>query len=646
MSVERIKRYKKTAALSFGDEQLEQAFQGMQDQRGRSSSVFSLLTLAVVNLVYAFLEHYILGLNSLIPFYSYLLLGLVSLVLAFFSWLNDFTGAMKWRTLIPGIVTIAVLISAVFFQQYRIYHGLEMALLMVWLGSLNAVSMRFSAAISIISAVAFTFSSQLFGASGLQMTGLVAMLLCAYVLSLSVSYILERFRRTSFLNDRSLAELYERQEAWAYTLIDLDLALSGIRDLKEMISRMMEYLKSAIEYESFVFTSLEGKGPKPEPDQSEGELFGNDDQTLWSDDLLNRLSQTRQALATSQFDTVRGFLGREKKNFLHFRLDIPVINDSDLMGVISLRRASEPFDELDQTAAVSISAQAMMIFKRTAKSAEAQMSSSLRKQMDHRPKAQEPVVVDSKPVAAASTPEPVVTRPDEKIEPVIDLDTKQVEVKPTQIDSPIATENTVDLDITGETTPTSLPDESSQSGSDETVVPKDVINKIRKDTEKARKTITLLSRENADQIAVDRYRTAAVEGEPLSILLVEVDGLASIREKDGDQAAYRVFAGIVKHIYSKTDRDRDVLGRYGQNGISVLLPRVDMNAAEKFAESIRANAEAASFKTIAGDRKATLSIGVAAITDETGNYDSMVKRADMALFVAKKNGRNCVKVRL
>ena len=71
-----------------------------------------------------------------------------------------------------------------------------------------------------------------------------------------------------------------------------------------------------------------------------------------------------------------------------------------------------------------------------------------------------------------------------------------------------------------------------------------------------------------------------------------------------------------------------------------------MNAAEKFGESLRQFAESTPFKTPYGERKATLSVGVAAITDETGNYESMVKRADMALFVAKKNGRNCVKVRL
>jgi len=45
-------------------------------------------------------------------------------------------------------------------------------------------------------------------------------------------------------------------------------------------------------------------------------------------------------------------------------------------------------------------------------------------------------------------------------------------------------------------------------------------------------------------------------------------------------------------------------------------------------------------------KKVIITSSVAAITDETGNYDSMVKRADMALFGAKKNGRNCVKVRL
>ena len=71
-----------------------------------------------------------------------------------------------------------------------------------------------------------------------------------------------------------------------------------------------------------------------------------------------------------------------------------------------------------------------------------------------------------------------------------------------------------------------------------------------------------------------------------------------------------------------------------------------MNAAERFAEMTRQAIQGARYKTAYGEKSATLSIGVAALTDDTGDYNSMVKRADMALFVAKKNGRNCVKVRL
>jgi diguanylate cyclase (GGDEF)-like protein len=178
------------------------------------------------------------------------------------------------------------------------------------------------------------------------------------------------------------------------------------------------------------------------------------------------------------------------------------------------------------------------------------------------------------------------------------------------------------------------------------LVPPGLRDKFKRDEAAAKRTITLMSRENAEKIAVDLYRTATVEGEPLSILIVEVDGLSKLREKDGDQVAYRVFAAIVKYIFAKVDKDKDVLGRYGQNGLSIVMPNIDMNAAERFAESLRAHVADARYKTAHGDRTATLSIGVASITDDTGEYGSMVRRADMALFVAKKNGRNCVKVRL
>ncbi len=617
MPVEQISRYKKAVQLNFCNDATEQKFQQFQLNRGRSTAVFSLLTLAIINLTYAFLEFWILGLNSSIPLYSYLSVSLLSLGIVFFSAVSSNTSALKYRILFPGILTLLVLCGGLYLQHYRLYHAIEITLLVVWIGSLNVLSFRLSSILSLAVVAAFISTAYLMGVSDTNILALMGLMVAVYCLALYLSYIAERSRRMIFLTSETLSEVYERQENWAYTLIDLDMSLSGITRFNDLTTRLMEHIKTVIEYDSYILTALDGKGPKPAADEIDGTLFEQEDKTLWSDDLLTRLSQTRQASVSAQFDIVKGLFGKGKKKFLHFRLDIPIFNDSNLVGVVSLRRVSSAFDDLDMTASVSIATQAMMIYDRTTKASL--MSAGMRQSaMKKKPPVQKiEQLKDGKESSSPSTDMDLTLN-----QTMVDIPAQKVEAK-------VKTKNqvnAVDRDVT--------------------VVPSAVVKKIQQETETARKTITLLSRENAEHVSVDRYRTAAVEGEPLSLLLVEVDGLSSIREKEGDKTAYKVFAGIVKYVFSKTDKESDVLGRYGQNGFSVLLSRVDMNAAEKFAENLREYTEEADFPTPFGIRKATLSIGVAAITDETGNHDSMARRADMALFVAKKNGRNCVKVRL
>ena len=631
MPVEQIDSFKKTIRLSFSNDKTEQDYQQFQQKHGRSSSMYGLGILVVINLIFAFLEHWILGVKSSIALYAYLVVALISLGGVLFSWLNDSRQMLQIRVLVPGALTLLVLLVAVSLEDYRIYHGAEMMILAIWFGSLNALSLRLSALVALAALLLFIAAAYIFGGiSGIKLQGMLALMLAAFALTLYFAYILERLRRMMFLNTASLKDLYSRQESWAFSLIDLEAVLSGIRDFRALVMRMMENLQSVISFDAYALTVLEGKGPKPEADEVVGDLFSSQDKTLWSDELIAKLSQTRQAQASIEYESNKGFMGMGKKALACYRLDVPLFNDSSLVGVISLRRRSHPFDDLDTTASISLASQAMMILKRN-KSSALQVSKGL----------QQPVKkAQPKPAAARAAAEQTVTtqttEPMQKPQP-------QEQVAST-VQATGGVDYTDDMDITIDQN--ILRKSQAKSAEDITVVPKDVLKKIQDDTKTARKSITLLSRENADQIAVDRYRTAAVEGEPLSILLVEVDGLSSIREKDGDKAAYRVFAGVVSYVFSKVDKERDVLGRYGQNGFSILLPRVDMNAAEKFAESLRKYAEGSSFKTPVGQRRATLSIGVASITDETGNYDSMVKRADMALFVAKKNGRNCVKVRL
>lgn len=498
---------------------------------------------------------------------------------------------------------------AMFLQKYSAFQAAEFILLIVWMGSLKTLRVLFGFIVNALASIAFITVMVVTDVSDFWIP-LVAILLFGAVMTATyLGYLAERSRRMLFLQTEIAKDMVNRQENWAFTLVDLDIALSGILDFKEMISVLEKHLETVIEFDSYIMTSLEGQGPKPMADKVVGELFEDEDQTLWSEDLLNKLTQTRQARVSAEHETVKGFLGIKKDMFLSYRLDVPVFNDSNLMGVISMRRASEPFDDLDMIAGVSIASQAMMIYRRTSKNAAMVVENS-------------PQVVDSPQVVEIKKPQPVAaddTAPSERII------------------SGMRTE-TQDLDVTDPTL--------SKSEPEVTLAPQNVVKQFKRDEASSKKTITLMSRENADKIAVDRYRMAAVEGESLSMLIIEVDGLSKIREQDGDQVAYKVFAAIVKYIFSKVEKDKDILGRYGQNGLSVLMPRVDMNAAEKFAEMLRQYVEGAQFKTAVGERRATLSIGVAAITDSTGDYGLMVKRADMALFVAKKNGRNCVKVRL
>ena len=593
MSQDLISRYKKSFRIKFRDANTEAKYRDMQKQRGQNASAFAFGVLFLLCLAFAYLEFRAFGHDVPMPMYGYLLAAVLALVNLLISRFSAELFHHQLRLATNGLLAMGTVIGAVFLQKYSAYHTIEFVLLIVWLGSLKTVRMVSTLALNVLLAISFVGVMYLTDISGFWMLLVSVLLTVAVLLAASLGYLAERARRMLFLQIEVNNSMNSRQELWSFTLIDLDLALSGILDFKELMALLKQHLEPVIEFDSYVLTSLEGQGPKPVADQIEGELFANDDATLWSEELLGKLTQTRQATVSAEHETVKGYLGRKKQRFTSYRLDIPVFSDSRLLGIISLRREAEPFDRLDMISSVSIAAQAMLIFKRSSRTQQAPV-----------PKPR---------------PEPVI-RPEQPVDPT----------------GPISTADDKDMEMT----------DHSFIESNQNLVPQDVITKFKLEQASAKKTITLMSRDNADTIAIDRYRTAAVEGEPLSVMIIEVDGLSKLREQDGDEVAYKVFSAIVKYVFSQVDTEKEILGRYGQNGLSVLMPRVDMNAAERFAEMIRQFVSTARYKTAYGEKTATLSIGVAALTDDTGDYASMVKRADMALFVAKKNGRNCVKVRL
>lgn len=126
-----------------------------------------------------------------------------------------------------------------------------------------------------------------------------------------------------------------------------------------------------------------------------------------------------------------------------------------------------------------------------------------------------------------------------------------------------------------------------------------------------------------------------------SIVMIDVDHFKAFNDSQGHQAGDQCLRQIAESIRSACRRV-DVVGRYGGEEFVVLAPDTGGEAAVKLAERIRraiwalgiphANSE------VTG--RVTISLGVA--TSATGSWEDILKKADDALYVAKRAGRNMV----
>jgi two-component system, cell cycle response regulator len=127
---------------------------------------------------------------------------------------------------------------------------------------------------------------------------------------------------------------------------------------------------------------------------------------------------------------------------------------------------------------------------------------------------------------------------------------------------------------------------------------------------------------------------------PLSCLMIDLDHFKSVNDRQG-HAAGDVALQQMATVLTENVRGSDVVFRYGGEEFLVLLPETDLEGAISLAEKIRHATHSRAFGD--GERvfPLTLSVGAATLWDnESGN--DMIARADMALYLAKEQGRNRV----
>lgn len=130
---------------------------------------------------------------------------------------------------------------------------------------------------------------------------------------------------------------------------------------------------------------------------------------------------------------------------------------------------------------------------------------------------------------------------------------------------------------------------------------------------------------------------------PSSLLMIDVDHFKSINDTYGHDVGDIVLIQLVK-LLEKQVRQLDTVARIGGEEFAILLPETARKEALVSAERLLGAARAARIEAGENELQFTISIGCTEFGAESPNVEGILKSADLALYDAKKSGRDRVVV--
>jgi two-component system cell cycle response regulator len=136
---------------------------------------------------------------------------------------------------------------------------------------------------------------------------------------------------------------------------------------------------------------------------------------------------------------------------------------------------------------------------------------------------------------------------------------------------------------------------------------------------------------------------ATGRNKPLAVLVLDIDYFKAINDTYGHDAGDDVLREFAIRV-RKSIRGIDLACRYGGEEFVIVMPETDMAVAATVAERLRRRIAMEAFPIEQGQRSidVTISIGIAALEGTDDTAGNLLKRADQALYRAKRDGRNRV----
>jgi diguanylate cyclase (GGDEF)-like protein len=138
---------------------------------------------------------------------------------------------------------------------------------------------------------------------------------------------------------------------------------------------------------------------------------------------------------------------------------------------------------------------------------------------------------------------------------------------------------------------------------------------------------------------------SARTGEPLVLLLIDIDRFKECNDTYGHPAGDRVLQAVARTL-DENVRKVDYTARYGGEEFAVLLPRADQTTAREIAERLRASVERLAVPWHEKQVKVTISVGAYVAAEARGAIDAeaIIEHADSLLYTSKRAGRNRVAI--
>jgi len=126
---------------------------------------------------------------------------------------------------------------------------------------------------------------------------------------------------------------------------------------------------------------------------------------------------------------------------------------------------------------------------------------------------------------------------------------------------------------------------------------------------------------------------------PLSLIMIDLDGLKGINDRFGHHVGDSFLKEVARIVKANT-RASDVAARWGGDEFMLLAPGTDSKGADKIAERIRAQVEHFKIKLEGEEAGITVSAGIVSYPTNASVVPELVKKADEAMYCAKRAGKN------